>query len=563
MPRHKRTGIFKCTLCLLFFAASYAHAQAPGWMWANAGLGPSIDEAHALTVDGNGNCIIAGSYCSDSIAFASYTFHNARTNPIVATYDVFVAKYNASGNLLWAMSLGSGEDDKAWGVASDAAGNCYVTGSFASDTITFGTTTFYNTGTGLTLDIFLIKIDPSGNILWAKSYAGSDTESGMDVGVDASGNCLMTGYFYSTTITIGINILNNNSGNSAMFVTKIDPAGNVLWAESAAGTSNGVVPIALALDANGNCFVSGEFQCPSLTIGPSTIAAGGYTFAFIAKYNTNGSALWATAIEAESGHDIGTDAAGNCYVTGWYVGPTATFGTTTLYNSSNLSEFYLAKYDQSGNILWAKGAAGVSFDAGHSLCVDNSGNCYVTGTFYPPSILFDTLLLNNSGSSGDIFVVKFDNTGTAIWATSAGGSGNDQGFGIEMNGMGDLYLTGFFESPSLGFAPADTLASPYFFADVFVAKTGEGKTGIPEMISGNNFVDVFPNPSSGCIYFELNELNLPAKLEIFDAQGRMMHVIILTQSRTLIDLSASEPGIIFWRVVRDDEEMENGKFLIN
>lgn len=556
-------GSFVSTFYILITAVSCV-AQVPSWLWANSASGNSANESREVAVSNNGDGFITGSFSSDTIHFGSNTFIN-QTAP-AGTYDIFVAKYSAYGYLLWVVTFGGNHDDKSLGIATDDSGNCYITGAFGSDTITFGSTTLYNTGVGWSWDVFVVKLDPSGNVLWARSFAGTDTDSGTDVEIDPSGNCVITGYYMSSSVSFDSYTLTSSSSSSfPMFIAKLDTSGNVIWVRSAAGTGGvGIVPDALKLDQYGNCFLSGHFGCTGLTIGVSVISSGGNTYAFIAKYDSNGNGTWATAIDGDIAQDIALDSSGHIYVTGKFYASTAVFGSTTLYNSSTLNEFFLAKYDLSGNPIWARSAAGASNDSGHSLCIDSNGNCYVTGIFGPPAITFGSITVSNAGPQYfDIFVAGYDTAGNTIWATGLGGLGGDEAYCIETNSFGDIYLTGFIGSQNVIFAPADTLSNEFDtkIGDVFVAKTGEGKTGLPGIISENNFLNIFPNPSSGIIYFESTKLNVNTKLEIFDAQGRLVHGTIVTEPRTIVDLSLFEPGLFCWRIMCNNELLATGKLV--
>lgn len=547
--------------CILLFI-SKAHAQAPAWLWAQSASGNNADESRKVAVSNNGDCFITGSFSSDTIQFGSNTFIN-QTAP-VGTYDVFVAKYNAYGILLWVKTFGGNHEDKSLGVATDNNGNCYITGWFGSDTISFGSTTFYNTGAGWSWDAFVVKLDPSGSVLWAKSFAGTDTDSGTDIEIDVFGNCVVSGYYMSSTIAFDSFTLTSTSSTSfPMFLAKLDTNGNVIWASSAGGTNGvGVVPDALKLDATGNCFIAGHFGCTGLTIGSSNISAGGNTYAFIAKYNANGNGVWATAIDGDIAQDIAMDSAGFLYVTGKFYAATAIFGSTTLYNASNVNEFYLAKYDQSGNPIWARSAAGSSSDSGHSLCINSNASCYVTGVFGPPSITFGSVSLSNAGPQyPDIFVVNYDAAGNVIWAAALGGLGIDEAYGIETNTLGDIYLTGIIGNAPIVFPPADTLTGISKPGDIFIAKSGEGKTGYGELNSEESTVNVFPNPARGIVQFDFSNLKGPAQLEIYNAHGQLSYQSVLLESQTIIDISTFPAGIYFWRMVCEGETVESGKVL--
>lgn len=129
--------------------------------------------------------------------------------------------------------FGGGNSDSGQGILIDVSGNVLLTGIFTSPSITFGNTTKTNLGQN---DIFLVKYDASGNILWAKFSGGLSSDIISDISTDASSNIVVTGYFLSSSITFGKTTL-TKTGSAAIFVAKYDASGNLLWAKSEGGTS--------------------------------------------------------------------------------------------------------------------------------------------------------------------------------------------------------------------------------------------------------------------------------------------------------------------------------------
>src|ERR1035437_884426 len=128
--------------------------------------------------------------------------------------------------------------------------------------------------------------------------------------------------------------------------------------------------------------------------------------------------LWADSpggIGSNAARDVVTDPGGHVYVTGVFYSPSITFGTYTLTNSG-YCDIFLAKYDSVGNVTWAKKFGGIKEDDAKSITIDNSGMMYVTGYFRSPSITFGAYTLINSTSYNSFFIVKYDSSGTVIWA---------------------------------------------------------------------------------------------------------------------------------------------------
>ncbi|TAL61911.1 MAG: hypothetical protein EPN85_03715, partial [Bacteroidetes bacterium] len=332
------------------------------------------------------------------------------------------------------------------GSAADAFGNVYVTGSFDtnwSPTMTFGSTILTGTVSGAAYNFFIAKYDVSGNALWANgvNYAGASC-SGWGVAPDASGNVYAAGTYGSGSnqpITFGSTTL-PYAGNSDLFLVKYDVSGNVLWARGAGGTGGDVAYCAVA-DVSGNIYLAGLSTSPSITFGNNitlTTTGSGY---FLAKYDASGNVLWAKNTSVYP-FDMAADASGNVYIAGRgvAVSPGASF------------DGWLVKYDASGNLLWTSTSA-QNWKAGFaSVVVDPSGSAvYVTGTVHTiPSIStvsFGSITVPTYGFWDGFFVKYSASSGSAICALpiadlSAPGSANLEQSDVTVDPSGNVYVAG-------------------------------------------------------------------------------------------------------------------------
>lgn len=163
-------------LIILLFTGWNTNAQGD-YLWAKSFGGNGNDQVTDVSTDVNGNIYITGYFYSPVITFGSINLTNSQviTDPKTPpTSDVYIVKYDAAGNVLWAKSGGMGDIDYAYSTALDSYGNAYVTGKF-SNSITFGSTQLVSKGS---FDIFIVKYDPAGNVLWAKSAAGTAGDHG-------------------------------------------------------------------------------------------------------------------------------------------------------------------------------------------------------------------------------------------------------------------------------------------------------------------------------------------------------------------------------------------------
>jgi len=488
------------------------------WLWAKNAGGTSDDYGEGIAVDADGNSYVTGYFQSSPATFGSTTLISN------GDYDIFVAKLDSSGNnWLWAKNAGGTSDDYCYGIAVDASGNSYVTGIF-SNSATFGSTTLISNGD---YDIFIAKLDSSGDWEWAKNAGGTGGDWGYGIAVDTDGNSYVTGIFYSATAAFG-DITLESSGGVDIFVAKLDSSGDWEWANKAGGTDDDWVN-GIAVDASGNSYVTGFFDI-SATFGYTTlINSGGYDI-FVAKLDSSGN-NWLMATKAGEninyyGNGIAVDADGNSYVTGYFEG-SSTFCSTVL-TSSGYYDIFVAKLDSSGNWEWAKKAGGTNYDFSYSIAVDTSGSCYITGEFFDYATFGDIILTSNG--SYDIFIAKLDSNGNWLWAKKAGGSSPDFGNGIAVDASGNSYVTGYFGGTTATFGSTTLTTNGGY--DIFVAKldsngnwvwaknAGGGSPdfgyGIAVDASGNSYVTgYFQSPNA---YFDSTTLTNSGSDDIFVAK---------------------------------------------
>lgn len=214
-------------------------------------LGKSNNErSYGVAADVNGDVLISG-----------YTYSRLDGNN-AGSSDAFVSKYDTSGNLLWTRQLGTSGPDKSWGVATDAAGNVFITGD------TTGSLGGANAGN---TDAFVSKYDTSGNLVWTRQQGTSGNDISLGVTADSAGNVFITGYTFGSLGGL-------NAGDWDAFVSKYDTSGSLLWTRQL-GTSAWDQSCGVTADAAGNVFSSGQ------TDGDLDGLNAGWTDGFIVKFN--------------------------------------------------------------------------------------------------------------------------------------------------------------------------------------------------------------------------------------------------------------------------------------
>lgn len=358
---------------------------------------------------------------------------------------------------IWAKNDGGINGDFAQSISSDASGNIFVTGYFSGPSITFDSITLNNTDSNF-YDLFLVKYNAVGNVIWAKAAGGTSVDYATSVSADIFGNVYVAGYFHSASIIFDLDTLLNTAWGNDIFIAKYDPDGNVLWAKSYGGTNPyDDFASSVKTDASGNVYLTGNFGCNSIIFGAYTLTnsnTNNTPDVFVVKYDTNGNVLWAKSAGGannDNATSASTDNSGNLFVAGNFYSPSIIFGSTTLNNTGS-GDMFIVKYGTSGNVLWAKSAGGASSDGAISASPDTSGNVFVTGNFTSPSIIFGSTTLNNAGGSNeDMFIVKYDISGNVLWANSAGGTGFDRATSVSTYGSSDVIVAGYFNGPSMTF----------------------------------------------------------------------------------------------------------------
>ncbi len=552
---------------LLFIAllGCFNLVSAQTWEWGRSGkgMGPhgGGDEESYISTDGFGNVFILGNFTSDSVIFGGYTL--IHSGAYSSTNMAFV-KYDSLGNVLWAKNP-VGAKAVGFGVAADSAGNVYITGEFSTPTATFGTYTLTNAGAQ---NIFLVKYNSSGNVLWAKSAGGTSADIPRGIALsEANGikSVYITGLLQSASSTFGSYTVTSLGSSGNAFLAKYNASnGNVLWVKNGGGGTHTTYGLGVSADNVGNATITGEFSSSLISFGSHTLTTAGSDDIFVVRYDALGNVLWAKSaggINGDIGWGIASDASSNTYVTGGY-GSSATFGSYTVTNAS-YSAVFLAKYDDSGNVLWVKspiGKAGTWY--GYSAATDISGNIYITGSFSDSTIFGLDTLVYPTGSIGNIdpmFIAKYDPNGNILCVSVLAGGGDDYS-GVATDIYGNAYIGGDFIPTSFLVGP-DTLTRNVG-ENIFVAKyrCDNGNTsGITQLTSNYAQVTVYPNPNTGTFVIETNSTDKQT-VQVFDLNGRL----VLSQNiigATTIDASTLNEGI-YTLTIKTTDGVINKKLVI-
>jgi len=389
--------------------------DSPTVLWSRAWGGSGVEDTYGIALDSSDNIYVVGE--TNSTSFSSLTISQPGPQTIS---DIFLLKYDSSGQQEWYRTWGGVEDEWGRSLVTDSSDNIFVVGSTES----------FGAGDN---DIALIKFNSLGAQQWNTTWGTSGSESGYSIALDLSGNIFIVG-----SISTG----NPQPDTSDVVLVKFNSLGEYQWDKTWNG--GGIeAGWAMIMDSSENIFITGL-----------TLSLGTPADLFLLKYNSSGDLQWDVTWGGngfEDAHSIELDSSGNIYVSG----ETGSFGA----GSTDIS---LVKYNSTGDLQWYKTWGGSDSEGGWDLlALDSSENIYLAGG-------------TKSFGTGihDGFLVKYNIMGQQVWNTTWGGGGDDGFSTIIVDSSDNIYVAGYSDSYGSG------------MKDVVLVKYGEsipsnGPNGIP------------------------------------------------------------------------------------
>lgn len=527
-------------LCGSLWTVSNAQAPTFDWAFATGGLnGATYNSSMAL--DNLGNIYSIGHFYSGPADFDPGS--DMLNLSSVGGLDIYVSKYDSSGELIWAKRIGGTEDDEGTAIAVDGSGNVYFTGNFQGTADFNPGSEVYNLTSNGVKDIFVCKLDSEGNFLWAKQMGGATNDTGHAIAVDNSGDVYVTGEFEKT---VDFDPGTGNSpltsrGQTDIFILKLSTTGDFQWVKHI-GSESFDRGEALSIDSGSNLFLTGYFTgtvdfdpgdgIAELTSSGATGASG-----FVLKHDAGGNFEWVTALPNNiAGRAVTTDTTGNIYIGGGGPG------------------IGIVKLNPTGVVTWEKFLPGPNSNA-TSIAVDVLGHVYTTGSFrgnidFDPS---EDQVIFNSGSWHDAYINKFDASGNYVWAYQLGGPTlRNYGVAIALDASGSIYASGHFRS-EIDFDPGPNtfnLKSEYSYS-LYLLKWNQETAGLDDQLQGIQ-VSMHPNPTQGPIHIKFNTLQDIIELRLFSITGQLVMESHFKNTKN-ISLELYQPAGIYVA------EFKNGK----
>lgn len=517
-------------LFLVIFLFTVTVAQDQEFEWVQSfGSGDGNIYPNDLALDASGAVFISGNFTG------SPDFDPGPDSTILTAVqrNMFVTKFDASGNFLWARGFGGDEIDSANGLDVDSDGNVIVVGHFEAPTDFdpgLGDETLTTLGNW---DCFILKLDPNGNFLWVKQLGSVNNDNLYDVIVDGFGNIYVPGVFTAS--------LNPDPANSSTligppngtdcFVAKFDPAGNFCWVNNYTGMEEEYI-FSLGLDFELNIHTTGFFSGdadlnPGILLDSHT--SNGDFDCFIQKLDGEGNLLWGRSfgsVADDRPTGILVDNLANTYTVGRFES-TVDFDPgpdSLLITPEGFRDLYIQKLNPQGELAWVKTLKIIGLEGVAKPFMDSFGDIYINGRFFGTNDFDPGPAVYNAEAelSYDAFILKLDQAGNFIWLKQFGGTGTTRCRDIELSPDGDIYVCGhYFETTDFdpGAGVQSQTGTGIDVQSAYVLKLSYPIVSIENYDFTKNS-KVHPNPTRQQVSIELPTFSNQVQVIVLDASGR-------------------------------------------
>ncbi|MFM9028997.1 MAG: T9SS type A sorting domain-containing protein, partial [Bacteroidota bacterium] len=329
--------------------------------------------------------------------------------------------------------------------------------------------------------------------------------------------------------------------------------GQLVWARGTGGSGEDRA-YGIIQDADSNYFVTGLFT-GIVDFGNTRLTCSSLFGTYVGKISGQGNFLWAVkgdggANDFARGFGVVTDPAGNAVVNGFFSGVLRMGGFTLNATGGQYDQDgYILKFNTNGNVVWAKRTGGNGTDQGTDLHATSTGEIIEVG-FFQDTARFANLSVVAAGLS-DVFVAKYDSSGNVLWVEGYGGSGNEFGYGVTGDMLGNVFITGAFSGSSMFGNQALVSAGGN---DIFMAGIADVSNSIPDNESSVSAF-IYPNPSTGWFRFDCSSLAGTGKaigIHIMDMAGKTTYHNENIDSQAMIDVSEIESGCYVVRFYNED-----------
>lgn len=491
------------------------------------------DEGRSIKADNEGNLYLLGTFY-DSLTIGD-------TNLVsLGQSDVFLAKFDASGIFSWARTIGGSNSEDAQQITIDNQGNILICGGFRSATVYLADTML--SSCGCAPYTFLAKYSDSGELIWARNLLGISEVRCNDVAVDKNNDVIITGFYIS-----GIYLENDTIPGSDfpnMYVVKYNQDGQILWSRCYS-SPQGESGQSICFDSLNQTYITGYFSS-KLNLDDFQLHGGGGKDIFLISMNDSGDVLWISSTGSmgdDEPFSMEVTANGSLAIAG-YITDTLNFSGDMLVSAGEQDNF-LALYSTHGTKLWARRSGGYSEDFAFDLTCSPTGDIYCTGRFISQADFGDTVLSTNLFS--DVWVARYSESGQLVWAQSAGGNKNDCGYGIcwlneKVYTTGMYSDTAYFCSSEYIVNGVSDVFVAAFDADMILSLP-EIESDMAEVSVFPN-----PTHGNVTVYTKLPEWEVDYTIEVLNTHGQIIESGLYLAESGPIRLHISKPGLYFIRL---------------
>ncbi|MCK6588800.1 MAG: hypothetical protein L6Q76_14590 [Polyangiaceae bacterium] len=377
-------------------------------------------------MDADGNAIIVGTF-SGALDFGDGLLESHETD------DIFIVKLDRDGAPVWSRSFGDDKSQFVHRVAVDADQNIVMTGHFRG-TVDFGGGPLISAGAK---DVFLVKLDASGNHVWSKSFGDDQDQVARGVAADQDGNVFIAGTLWGSADFGNRSV--TSAGWDDIFVVKLDKNGDAIWTKTF-GDQETQEAWDIATDREGNVIMTG-FALGNFDFGDGPTAGAGMPDAVLVKLDGNGITRWSRRFGdggMQFGQSVAVDSKGNIVMTGQVHG-SIDFGDGPV-KSAGKHDIYIAKFSPDGDTLWHRELGDAAEQTSVVVTIDGADAVLVTGSFEGRMEVGSSVLTSAGGN--DAFVIKLDPDGGPIWSRRMGDADFQEGSAIMSDSMGNVLVTG-------------------------------------------------------------------------------------------------------------------------
>jgi sugar lactone lactonase YvrE len=465
--------------------------------WINRLGGTNNDQAINLQLDSDNNLYASGRYKDtiniyDASSSNPTEIYDTIDNHNIVNHDVYIVKYDSSGQTQWINRLGGNGNEIAVNLQIDTDNNLYASGYYDTsginiyDASSSNPTEIYGTlDISGSNDIYIVKYDSSGQTQWINRLGGNGTDIPINLQIDSDNNLYASGYY-----TSDINIYDASSSNPTeiyetldnvggidTYFIKYNSSGQTQWINRLGGNGTDR-PINLQIDSDNNLYASGYYTSginiyDASSSNPTeiydTLDISGSSDIYIVKYDSSGQTQWINRLggnETDRPINLQIDSDNNLYITGRYTSginiydasssnPTEIYGTLDISGSNDI---YIVKYDSFGQTQWINRLGGNGNEIAVNLQIDSDNNLYASSYYTSdiniydasssnPTEIYDTLAISGSN---DTYFIKYDSSGQTQWIKRIGGTGTDIPVNLQIDSDNNIYITGHYDT-SLNF----------------------------------------------------------------------------------------------------------------